>query len=69
MPSRRHFLARLAVAGASLPALPAFRPDAFARLLRAEPATAGRTPRDLADDESYWTRCSAPSTRTARSST
>ena len=55
MPSRRHFLARLAVAGASLPALPAFRPDAFARLLRAEPGTAGRTPRDLADDESYWT--------------
>ncbi len=53
MASRRSFVATLAGAAGLLPA---FREGAMAEVLRAGAATASRTPRELAQDEAYWSQ-------------
>lgn len=55
MPSRRRFLAdvvRGSVAGTA--ALASFHADGLTRVLEASQAVAGRSPEDVARDESYW---------------
>ncbi len=51
MTSRRGFVSHMVRAGV---ALPAFRPDAFARLVNAEEVATGRPGGAVADDEEYW---------------
>jgi isopenicillin-N epimerase len=51
MPHRRDFLATLARAGI---AVPVFRSDALASVLRAERLAIGKAAAPLAEDESYW---------------
>jgi len=51
MLNRRSFVA--SVAGATL-ALPPFRTDAIAQVLRASEVAGRRPPADVADDEEYW---------------
>jgi selenocysteine lyase/cysteine desulfurase len=51
MPHRRDFLATLARAGI---AVPVFRSDALASVLRAERLAVGKAAAPLAEDESYW---------------
>jgi isopenicillin-N epimerase len=51
MPHRRDFLATLARAGI---AVPIFRSDALASVLRAERLAIGKAAAPLAEDESYW---------------
>ena len=53
--SRRSFVHGLAAAGVALPAFPAFREDAFARLFRANTLAGSRPPEAVAEDELYWT--------------
>ena len=51
MPDRRDFIATLARAGL---AVPVFRSDALASVLRAERLTPGKSAGSLAEDETYW---------------
>ncbi|MFN2397614.1 MAG: aminotransferase class V-fold PLP-dependent enzyme [Gemmatimonadaceae bacterium] len=51
MTSRRAFLSSMVGAGM---AAPAFRDNAIARLIRAEPIAANRRAEQVADDEAYW---------------
>ena len=51
MTTRRAFVRGLALTGA---ALPVFREDAFAQLLKANAVAGSRTPRQIAEDELYW---------------
>jgi selenocysteine lyase/cysteine desulfurase len=51
MESRRGFIGTLARVGV---AVPVFRSDALASVLRAQPLAAGKSARLLAEDESYW---------------
>ena len=51
MESRRGFIGTLARVGV---AVPVFRSDALASVLRAQPLVAGKSARLLAEDESYW---------------
>ena len=53
MPTRRHFL-RTTSATLAGSAMASFRPDGLARLFAASAAADGRTPEDLARDESFW---------------
>jgi isopenicillin-N epimerase len=53
MASRRSFVATLAGAAGLLPA---FRESAMAQVLRAGAAADGRTPRETAQDEAYWSQ-------------
>ncbi|HVZ49974.1 MAG TPA: aminotransferase class V-fold PLP-dependent enzyme [Gemmatimonadaceae bacterium] len=52
--SRRTFVRGLAAAGVALPAFPAFREDAFARLFRANAIAGNRPAASVAEDELYW---------------
>src|SRR5690242_7807375 len=52
--SRRSFVHGLAAAGIALPALPAFREDAFARLFRANALAGEKAAGAVAEDELYW---------------
>jgi len=52
--SRRSFVHGLAAVGVTLPAFPAFREDAFARLFRANTLAGRRSPVAVAEDELYW---------------
>lgn len=52
--SRRSFVHGLAAAGVALPAFPAFREDAFARLFRANTIAGARSAAAIAEDELYW---------------
>ena len=52
--SRRSCVRGLAAAGVAIPAFPAFRGDAFARLFRANAIAGGRAPGAVAEDELYW---------------
>lgn len=51
MTTRRSFVRRLALTGA---ALPMFREDAFAQLLKANAVAGNRSARAIAEDELYW---------------
>src|SRR5688500_6587845 len=51
MTHRRDFIAALARAGV---AVPVFRSDALASVLRAQPLATGKAATSLAEDESYW---------------
>src|SRR5689334_23173547 len=52
--SRRSFVHGLAAAGVALPAFPAFKEDAFAKLFRANTIAGSRPAAAVAEDELYW---------------
>src|SRR5512139_1334484 len=51
MTNRRAFVSQMVRAGV---ALPAFRPDAFATILRADDMVSRKAAADAATDEDYW---------------